>query len=386
MTFLSLKALTKKYDCTKGECVKGIDLDVERGQTVVLLGPSGCGKTTTLKMIAGLVPANSGDILLEGRSILADPPEKRGVSMVFQKTLLFPHMTVAQNIGFGLKMRGEKQGEIEKKVNEMLKLIKLEGYGTRRTTQLSGGQEQRVSLARGLIIEPKVLLLDEPLSALDAKLRQEMRELIQELKERFDVTIIFVTHDQQEAVMLADKIALMIDGEIVQYDAPQAFFTRPRTRSVAEFFGWTNFISAVQTGKEVNCCLGEFQFNELESFNGEVDLAIRPESAELCGTDEGLAATVLSSMYMGTRVHYVMGCMGTQLKISLDASKLLKIGDTIHLKFNQGMIWAVRMDRCLDEDNVRVKDLTVQPGLAALSQPTKILSEVTPTKHDRPLQ
>ncbi len=231
MTFLSLKGLTKRYEGSPNDSVKGIDSDVEKGQIVVILGPSGCGKTTTLKMIAGIVPETSGDILIENRSVIDVPSEKRDVSMVFQKALLFPHMTVGQNIGFGLKMRGLKRDVIDRKVNEMLELVHLDGYGHRYSAQLSGGQEQRVSLARALAIEPKILLLDEPFSALDAELRQEMRDLMLQLKERSDVTIIFVTHDQQEAVLLADKIALMIDGEVIQYDVPEAFYSRPRTRT-----------------------------------------------------------------------------------------------------------------------------------------------------------
>ncbi len=344
MTFLSLKSLTKKYDGAENQCVKGINLDVERGQVVVILGPSGCGKTTTLKMIAGLISPSSGDILLEDRSIVSITSEKRNISMVFQKPLLFPHMTVAQNIGFGLKMRREKTYVVEKKVHEMLDLVKLEGYGNRRATQLSGGQEQRVSLARGLIIQPSILLLDEPFSALDAELRQEMRELILKLKEKFDVTILFVTHDQQEAIVMADKIALMIDGDIIQYDVPQVFFTRPRTKRVAEFFGWTNLIPAVQVGNEVKSHLGDFRFDGLEDFTGEVYLTIRPEAALLCQKDEGFTAVVLSLMYLGTRINYVVDCKGVQLTISLDASKLFKKGDTLNLKFNQNLMWAVKMD------------------------------------------
>ena len=230
MTYLTLKELTKKYDAATTPCVDGVNLQVEQGQTVVLLGRSGSGKSTTLKMIAGLTEITSGDILIEGKSIIKVPPDKRGISMMFQKPLLFPHMNVAQNIGFGLKMRGVPKDSITQKVHEMLKLVRLDGYGTRKPTQLSGGQEQRISLARALIIQPRILLLDEPLNALDAELRQEMRELILKLKKTFNATLLFVTHDQQEATMLADKIALMNNGKITQYGPPQAIHNRLQTR------------------------------------------------------------------------------------------------------------------------------------------------------------
>ena len=360
MTFLTLNGLTKRYDGAAEPCVKGINLEVEESQIVVILGPSGCGKTTTLKMIAGLIAPTSGDILIEGKSVLAIPTEKRGVSMVFQKSLLFPHMTVAQNIGFGLKMRGRPREATTRKVEEMLELVKLRGYEDRTATQLSGGQEQRVSLARGLVIEPKILLLDEPLGALDAALRLEMRELIMDLKKKFGVTILFVTHDQQEAVMLADRIALMIDGEIVQYDDPQAFYTRPLTRRVAEFFGWTNFVSAIQKGNIVTCSLGEFEFSGLEEHDGPMCLTIRPEAAVLCQKGEGLRAVVRSSMYMGTRIDYWVDCQDAKLEISLDSDRLFEKGEEIFIKFVNNKIWAVRCDGKKPCDNRIVWDPSTQ--------------------------
>ncbi|MCA9784892.1 MAG: ABC transporter ATP-binding protein, partial [Candidatus Cloacimonetes bacterium] len=177
-----------------------------------LLGPSGCGKTTTMRMLAGLLQPSSGDIRFEGKSVMAVPPERRGAVMVFQKHLLFPHMSVAENIGFGLKMRGMGKAEIARRVGAMLALVQLPGYEKRRPHQLSGGQQQRVALARALVIEPTVLLLDEPLANLDANLRLEMRKLIRNLQQELNITTFFVTHDQEEAVMLADRVALMVDG------------------------------------------------------------------------------------------------------------------------------------------------------------------------------
>lgn len=344
MTFLELRSLTKRYEGAENDCVKEIDLDVQEGQIVVLLGPSGCGKTTTLKMIAGLVEPTAGDITIDGRSVLPIPPDKRDVSMIFQKPLLFPHMTVAQNIGFGLKMRGVPRSIIAQKVEEMLELVKLKGYGDRRADQLSGGQEQRVSLARALILQPKLLLLDEPLSALDAELRLEMRELILKIRERYKVTMLFVTHDQQEAVMLADRIALMVDGEIVQYDVPPSFYTQPRTRRVAEFFGWTNFIPAVQRGKTVVCSFGEFVFPGLEEHEGPICLTIRPEAAVLCPEGEGYRAVVRSAVYMGTRIDYEVDCLDSRLGISLDSNRMFEKGEEFHFNLVRSKIWAVRCD------------------------------------------
>jgi ABC-type Fe3+/spermidine/putrescine transport system ATPase subunit len=341
MTFLTLKGLTKRYDDAVDACVNAIDLDVDEGQIVVLLGPSGSGKTTTLKMIAGLIKPTSGDILIEDKSIVPVPAEKRNVSLVFQKSLLFPHMTVAQNIGFGLKMKGTPRKVIAQKVVEMLKLVRLDEYGDRRTTQLSGGQEQRVSLARGLVIEPKILLLDEPLSALDAELRLEMRELILKLKEKFNVTLLYVTHDQQEAVMLADKIALMIDGKIVQYGASQTFYTRPKTKRVAEFFGWTNFVPATKKGRVVTSCFGDFLFEDLDEEDGDILLTIRPEAAAVCGKDEGFQAVVSAYVYIGTKINYLVDCLGESLTITLDTIHVFEKGDMLFLKFNGDKVWAV---------------------------------------------
>ena len=207
MTQVAIKELTKVYPGADAPSVDNLTLDIGSGDLAALLGPSGCGKTTTMKMIAGLLPPTAGDVAFDGRSVLNDKPENRGVVMVFQNYLLFPYMSVADNIGFGLKMRKVPRGEIARRVGEMLELVRLPDLGARRPRELSGGQQQRVALARALIVKPRVLLLDEPLSNLDAHLRFEMRDLIRGLQQEMGITTIFVTHDQEEAVVLADRIA-----------------------------------------------------------------------------------------------------------------------------------------------------------------------------------
>ena len=214
MTQVSIQKLTKIYPGADTPALDQLSLEIPTGELTALLGPSGCGKTTTMKMIAGLLEPTSGDVTFDGRSVLRDKPEDRGVVMVFQNYLLFPYMSVADNVGFGLKMRKIDPAEIKRRVGEMLDLVKLPDLGDRKPSALSGGQQQRVALARALIVQPDVLLLDEPLSNLDAHLRFEMRDLIRSLQQEMGITTIFVTHDQEEAVVLADRVALILDGQM----------------------------------------------------------------------------------------------------------------------------------------------------------------------------
>ncbi|MBI5830071.1 MAG: ABC transporter ATP-binding protein, partial [Chloroflexi bacterium] len=234
MTTVTLQHLTRRFGNVAA--VNALSLEIQSGEMVACLGPSGCGKTTTLRMIVGLLLPSGGDILFDGKSMLTVPTEKRGAVMVFQKHLLFPTLTIAQNVGFGLRMRGLPQNEIAARVTEMLELVHLPGFENRRAHELSGGQQQRVALARGLIIRPRVLLLDEPLANLDANLRLEMRELIRSIQQELKITSIFVTHDQEEAVMLADRVALMFDGVLQQFDAPRVFYERPLNAAIARFY------------------------------------------------------------------------------------------------------------------------------------------------------
>ncbi|HEY8369034.1 MAG TPA: ABC transporter ATP-binding protein [Thermodesulfobacteriota bacterium] len=233
---IALRALSRDYG-TGRPAVDALDLDIEQGEFVGLLGPSGCGKTTTLRMIAGLVQPTAGAIFLGGREITREPAWRRNLGLVFQSYALFPHMTVAQNVAFGLRLRKVPRAEVERRVAEALRLVRLEGYGDRRPRELSGGQQQRVAIARALVIEPDVLLLDEPLSNLDARLRDEMRVEIREIQQKVGITTIFVTHDQQEALTLCDRIAVMRDGRLEQAGTPAEVYNRPATAFVAGFVG-----------------------------------------------------------------------------------------------------------------------------------------------------
>ena len=239
---LALSRLTKQYGATAA--VADVSLEVAQGELVALLGPSGCGKTTTLRMIVGLVVPTAGDVILLGRRITGVPPYQRDMGMVYQHYALFPHLNVAQNVAFGLEMRQVPQPEIRARVAEALALVRLENFEGRRIRELSGGQQQRVALARALVIKPAVLLLDEPLSNLDAKLREEMRGEIREIQRRLGITTVFVTHDQVEALTMADRVAVMNRGRLEQVGTPEEIYERPVSRFVASFIGRANFIPA----------------------------------------------------------------------------------------------------------------------------------------------
>lgn len=237
-TSVTIEGLTAGYG--RGHVLESISLSIEPGEMICLLGPSGCGKSTLLRVLAGLHPQEpgAGEIRLSGRIVNQLPAELRRTAMVFQRPQLFPWLSVAGNIGFGLKMQKLPPDLIRQKVEEALHLVQLEGYAARRPDELSGGQAQRVALARALVTRPDLLLLDEPFSALDENLRGEMRHLVRQLQRELHITTIFVTHDQTEAAILADRIALLLDGRLAQFDPPRQFFTAPNSREVARFFGW----------------------------------------------------------------------------------------------------------------------------------------------------
>jgi spermidine/putrescine transport system ATP-binding protein len=239
---VELKELVKSYG--ENDAVNGVDLTVYAGEFFSLLGPSGCGKTTTLNLIAGFIPPTRGRVLLDGMDMTGVPPHRRDLGVVFQNYALFPHMTVFDNVAFGLRMRGARRGEVSHRVAEALAMVRLEGYGDTWTSRLSGGMQQRVALARALVIKPRVLLLDEPLAALDKKLREEMRAELREIQRAVGITTIFVTHDQLEALGLSDRIAVMAQGRIEQVGTPREIYEHPTARFVAEFIGASNVFRA----------------------------------------------------------------------------------------------------------------------------------------------
>lgn len=302
---IQLVELTKEFSDVRA--VDGINVEIDRGEFFSLLGPSGCGKTTTLRLVAGFEEPTSGSILLEGADVAHLPAHKRNVNTVFQSYALFPFLTVAENVGFGLKYKSVSKQESARRVGEALELVQLTGYEKRRPGQLSGGQQQRVALARALVLNPAVLLLDEPLGALDAKLRRTLQIELKALQERVGITFIYVTHDQEEALSLADRIVVMRDGTAQQIGVPEDLYARPANPDVAEFMGYRNMIRAtarpsvagVPTGVIVTIAGAELPGTAVgETFSGPAIVAIRPD--DLAPAADGpIAATVESAEYHG---------------------------------------------------------------------------------------
>ena len=300
---IQFRNIVKEFD---GQIVlKGVNLDIYENEFVTLLGPSGCGKTTLLRILGGFLDATEGEVIFDGEDISQVPPHKRELNTVFQKYALFPHMSVYQNIAFGLKIKKMSKDVIEQKVMKMLKLIGLEGFENKNVTLLSGGQQQRVAIARALVNEPKVLLLDEPLGALDLKLRKEMQYELKRIQQEVGITFIFVTHDQEEALTMSDKIVVMKDGEIQQVGTPQEIYNEPENRYVANFIGESNIIPAVMLEDykvkfdDIVFDCADFGFKDKQP----VDVVIRPEDIDIVDVKDGkMTGEVLSVLFKG--VHY----------------------------------------------------------------------------------
>jgi putative spermidine/putrescine transport system ATP-binding protein len=321
-----------------------MDLDISPGELVVLLGPSGCGKTTALRVLAGLEDADAGRIVVNGKDISAVPTNKRDMGMVFQAYSLFPHMTAAQNVAFGLRLRGMSSRDRDARADEYLELVGLAAQADRYAHQMSGGQQQRVALARALAIRPQVLLLDEPLSALDAKVRVQLRDEIRRIQLEVGITTLFVTHDQEEALAVADRVGVMRDGRIEQIDSPEVMYTRPSTSFVAEFIGLTNRLPGVADGDRARVLDQPVPLLPGSPGSGAVTVLVRPEAVRLsapgveaAGSSAGMTATVAATSFLGAhgrvRAHFDDGSMLTA-QMPSSAVEALSVGDRVVVRLD----------------------------------------------------
>lgn len=337
MADLEVKNLAKSYD-GKTKVLQDISFSVENGELVSILGPSGCGKTTTLRIIAGLIPETSGQVLVDGKDITKVPVYKRNFGMVFQSYALFPHLSVFENVAFGLKMHKLPKKVIKEKVDAMLKMTGLSELAKKFPDELSGGQQQRVSLARALVTNPELLLMDEPLSNLDAKLRLKMREEIMQLQKKMKMTVLFVTHDQQECFAISDKVIIMKEGRIDQFDQPQNIFHHPRTEYVARFIGYDNFITvnADNYQDEHHIKVGATVLTTAETNKNAKVLTIRPENIVL-DSDSPHGNTIIGSItsreYLGQSFKYTVQSALGEFQVEEARQKMRSSGDEVTLTF-----------------------------------------------------
>ena len=308
----------KNLDIRYGDqpVIRNFNLTVADGEMVSILGPSGAGKTTILKAIAGLMEPAAGQILIDGRSVLGLPPEKRDAVMVFQKPLLFPFMNVEHNIGFGLRMKGWSEKQVRTRIEHIMALTQLDGLGHRKVHEISGGQQQRVSLARALVLEPAILLLDEPLSNLDANLRQQMRELIRDIHAQVGVTTLFVTHDQAEALTLSHRVTLLLDGRLRQVGKPKELFYQPADPDVAKFFGGTNFFEGRVKSGRFHSDLGVFELPHANGNGHRLTATIRPEDIRIETDATGrLSGKIVKASFEGSATRLWIDCASNTLVV-----------------------------------------------------------------------
>jgi len=322
MSYLQVTKLNKHYGQT--QIFNDIDFSAKEGEFVTLLGPSGCGKSTLLRCLAGLTSVDCGQIILQGQDIVPLSPQERGIGMVFQSYALFPNMTVEGNVAFGLKMQKLSANEIHRRVGDVLALVEMNDYAKRYPHQLSGGQCQRVALARSLVTQPRLLLLDEPLSALDARIRKHLREQIRRIQREMNLTAIFVTHDQEEALTMSDRIVLMNKGQIVQNADAETLYTEPVNAFAAGFIGSYNLLTAEQA-----------QALTGQQYGGQV--AIRPESIVLCAPEQGISARILNHSLLGSVVRYRVLANNVELSVDVlnrSVASLLADGSEIGLQLD----------------------------------------------------
>ena len=340
MALLELQNITAGYD--KNVILKDLNFQVEKGELVSVLGSSGCGKTTTLRLIAGFSTPMDGKFIFDGKDYTQVPLNKRNFGFVFQSYALFPHMTVFDNVAFGLKMRKLPQDQIRKEVLEMLETVDLKGFENRFPKEMSGGQRQRVALARALVIKPDLLLLDEPLSNLDAKLRVKMRVEIRRLQQKFGFTAIYVTHDQEECFAISDKVAIMNHGVIEQMDTPSAIYNHPKTEFIARFVGFENFLNLKKDGENYLAEDGS-RIQVTEKKDGEQFKAcIRPEDIQIVPEGENavnpLSGEIVVSTFLGKRHQYNVRTAIGELEVSTDQECVYGVGDQVTLSLTPNKI------------------------------------------------
>jgi len=328
---INLRNVSKEYDGS--EALKNINLTIHKNEFLTLLGPSGCGKTTTLRIIGGFESPTSGDVFFEEQNITSLPPYKRKVNTVFQKYALFPHMNIEENVAFGLKIKKVDNATIKQKVKKMLDLVNLSGFEKRSVDSLSGGQQQRVAIARALVNEPDVLLLDEPLGALDLKLRKEMQIELKNIQRRLGITFVYVTHDQEEALTMSDTVVVMRDGTIQQMGTPVDIYNEPVNAFVADFIGESNIIDGIMT-KDYQVVFANQTFECVDkgfSENEPVDVVIRPEDIKLVEPGEGmLSGQVQSVLFKG--VHYEMIILSNNIRWMIHSTIAEPVGQQVGLK------------------------------------------------------
>ena len=329
---IELRHISKVYSDNGFKAVDDFNLEVKRGEFVTFLGPSGCGKTTTLRMIAGFEMPTSGEILLNGEDISQLPANKRPINTVFQRYALFPHMNIYDNIAFGLKLKKLPKEEIRKKVKRVLDIVDLEGFENRKISTLSGGQQQRIAIARALVNEPEILMLDEPLGALDLKMRQEMQIELKHMHDELGITFIYVTHDQEEALTMSDKIVVLSEGRIQQIGTPEDIYNEPQNAFVADFIGESNIFKGIMTGHmKVRFCGGEFIGMDDVPEGTLVDVVVRPEDVIITKPEDGIIeGEVVSVIFKG--MHYEVTVESGKYEMVIRTTKCYSVGERIGMK------------------------------------------------------